>query len=46
LTTPVAQQAVERLPEAVGKGLVVLPTGALRLDQLKAVFAMLLEYES
>jgi hypothetical protein len=33
--------AVASLPEAVGKGLVVLPTGALRLDQLKAVFAML-----
>jgi DUF438 domain-containing protein len=31
----------ESLPEAVGKGLVVLPTGALRLDQLKAVFATL-----
>ena len=31
----------EGLPEAVGQGLVVLPTGALRLDQLKAVFATL-----
>jgi len=31
----------ESLPESVGKGLVVLPTGALRLDQLKAVFATL-----
>jgi DUF438 domain-containing protein len=31
----------QSLPEAVGKGLVVLPTGALRLDQLKAVFATL-----
>ena len=29
------------LPEAVGKGLVVLPTGALSLQQLKAVFATL-----
>ena len=29
------------LPEAVGKGLVVLPTGALSLEQLKAVFATL-----
>lgn len=29
------------LPESVGKGLVVLPTGALSLDQLKAVFATL-----
>jgi len=29
------------LPEAVGKGLVVLPTGALSLDQLKAIFATL-----
>ena len=31
----------EGLPESVGKGLVVLPTGALGLDQLKAVFAAL-----
>jgi hypothetical protein len=31
----------EGLPEAVGQGLVVLPTGALSLDQLKAVFATL-----
>jgi DUF438 domain-containing protein len=31
----------ESLPETVGKGLVVLPTGALNLEQLKAVFAML-----
>ncbi len=31
----------EGLPEAVGQGLVVLPTGVLRLDQLKAVFATL-----
>jgi hypothetical protein len=31
----------EGLPAAVGQGLVVLPTGALRLDQLKAVFATL-----
>ena len=31
----------ESLPEAVGKGLVVLPTGALSLEQLKAVFATL-----
>jgi DUF438 domain-containing protein len=29
------------LPEAVGKGLVVLPTGALGLEQLKAIFATL-----
>ena len=31
----------ESLPESVGKGLVVLPTGALSLEQLKAVFATL-----
>jgi len=31
----------EGLPAALGQGLVVLPTGALRLDQLKAVFATL-----
>lgn len=31
----------EGLPQSVGKGLVVLPTGALSLDQLKAVFATL-----
>jgi hypothetical protein len=30
-----------RLPEAVGQGLVVFPTGALGLDQLKAIFATL-----
>jgi hypothetical protein len=29
------------LPEAVGRGLVVLPTGALGLEQLKAIFATL-----
>jgi hypothetical protein len=29
------------VPEALGKGLVVLPTGALSLEQLKAVFATL-----
>jgi len=31
----------ESLPQAVGKGLVVLPTGVLSLEQLKAVFATL-----
>ena len=31
----------EGLPQSVGKGLVVLPTGALSLEQLKAVFATL-----
>ena len=31
----------EGVPQAVGKGLVVLPTGALSLEQLKAVFATL-----
>ena len=31
----------ESVPEAVGKGLVVLPTGVLSLEQLKAVFATL-----
>jgi DUF438 domain-containing protein len=31
----------ETLPEAVGKGKVVLPSGALSLDELKAVFATL-----
>jgi len=43
---PMAGAAVPRsrgpaLPEAVGRGLVVLPTGALSLDQLKAVFSTL-----
>jgi DUF438 domain-containing protein len=36
---PVAHDA--SLPETVGKGLVVLPTGALSLDQLKALFVTL-----
>jgi hypothetical protein len=34
-------QQPQSLPEAVGQGLIVLPTGALRLDQLKAIFATL-----
>jgi len=34
------------LPEAVGKGLVALPTGALSLEQLKAVFATLRPWTS
>ncbi len=37
---PAAARA-ESLPESVGRGLVVLPTGALSLEQLKAVFATL-----
>ncbi|MEW6320375.1 MAG: DUF438 domain-containing protein [Acidobacteriota bacterium] len=36
---PVARQP--SAPEAVGQGLVVLPTGALSLDQLKAIFVTL-----
>ena len=36
-----ATARAETLPEAVGQGLVVLPTGALGLDQLKAIFATL-----
>lgn len=41
---PMAGAAAPRgasLPEAVGRGLVVLPTGALGLEQLKAIFATL-----
>jgi DUF438 domain-containing protein len=33
--------SAEGLPEAVGRGLVVLPTGALSLEQLKALFVTL-----